>query len=134
MFTDLFSMKEIRNANKKNFKTQIIRIKLKSYNVALLDSSIVKLVSIFRENGYEISGPIPLPIKSKRVTVVRSPHIDGSSKERFVCDTHTRLFDCIVSGSAVDGDINQIFENLNLPAGIGVEISVSGYNQANQEA
>nr|WP_272403942.1 30S ribosomal protein S10 [Mycoplasma bradburyae] len=68
-----------------------IRIKLKSYDSRLLDQSVKKIFEIVKETGSELHGPIPLPTKKEVFTIIRSPHVDKSSREQFERRTHKRL-------------------------------------------
>ncbi|WP_027124221.1 30S ribosomal protein S10 [Mycoplasmoides pirum] len=98
---------------------QELRIKLNSYDSRLLDRSTKKIIEIVKETGSKISGPVPLPTKKLVVTIIRSPHVDKSSREQFERRTHRRLI--------ILKDINkQTLENLKrikLPAGVELRIS-----------
>ena len=73
--------------------TQRIRIKLKSYDHNLVDRSAEKIVKTVRTTGAIVSGPIPLPTERKVFTVIRSPHVNKSSREQFQLCTYKRLLD-----------------------------------------
>ena len=100
--------------------TQRIRIKLKSYDYNLVDTSSEKIVKTVRSTGAVVSGPIPLPTKRKVFTVLRSPHVNGKSKEQFQLDTYKRLLDIYSSTSKT---IDALMK-LELPSGVDVEIKV----------
>ena len=100
--------------------TQRIRIKLKSYDYNLVDKSSEKIVKTVRSTGAVVSGPIPLPTKRKVFTVLRSPHVNGKSKEQFQLDTYKRLLDIYSSSSKT---IDALMK-LELPSGVEVEIKV----------
>ncbi|HCE84784.1 MAG: 30S ribosomal protein S10 [Bacteroidetes bacterium] len=100
--------------------TQRIRIKLKSYDYNLVDKSSEKIVKTVRSTGAVVSGPIPLPTKRKVFTVLRSPHVNGKSKEQFQLDTYKRLLDIYSSTSKT---IDALMK-LELPSGVDVEIKV----------
>ncbi|MBA99710.1 MAG: 30S ribosomal protein S10 [Chitinophagales bacterium] len=100
--------------------TQRIRIKLKSYDYNLVDKSSEKIVKTVRSTGAVVSGPIPLPTKRKIFTVLRSPHVNGKSKEQFQLDTYKRLLDIYSSTSKT---IDALMK-LELPSGVDVEIKV----------
>ena len=74
---------------------QLIRIRLKGYDHKLLDSAVAEIVSTVRRTGGRVAGPIPLPTKTERYTVNRSPFIDKKSREQFEIRTHKRLLDIL---------------------------------------
>ncbi len=100
--------------------TQRIRIKLKSYDHNLVDKSAEKIVKTVRSTGAVISGPIPLPTKKKIFTVLRSPHVNKTSREQFQLSTYKRLLDIYSSTSKT---IDALMK-LELPSGVDVEIKV----------
>ncbi len=69
---------------------QKIRIKLKGYDHRLLDQSVKEIVDTVHRTGARIAGPIPLPTKISKFTILRSPHIDKKSREQFEIRTHKR--------------------------------------------
>lgn len=72
-----------------------IRVKLKAYDHRLVDLSAKEIVETARKTGSEISGPIPLPTKISRFTVLRSPHVNKKSREQFEIRIHKRLIDIL---------------------------------------
>ncbi|MBK9461738.1 MAG: 30S ribosomal protein S10 [Sphingobacteriales bacterium] len=100
--------------------TQRIRIKLKSYDHNLVDRSAEKIVKTVRTTGAIVSGPIPLPTERKVFTVIRSPHVNKSSREQFQLCTYKRLLDIYSSTSKT---IDALMK-LELPSGVDVEIKV----------
>lgn len=72
-----------------------IRIRLKAYDSKLLDQSAGEIVDIARRTGASVAGPIPLPTKIHRYTVLRGPHVDKKSREQFEIRVHKRLLDII---------------------------------------
>ncbi|MEZ4887354.1 MAG: 30S ribosomal protein S10 [Chitinophagales bacterium] len=100
--------------------TQRIRIKLKSYDHNLVDKSSEKIVKTVRSTGAVVSGPIPLPTKRKIFTVLRSPHVNKTSREQFQLCTYKRLLDIYSSTSKT---IDALMK-LELPSGVDVEIKV----------
>ena len=99
---------------------QQIRIRLKAFDYAVLDQATSDIVRTVEKTGATISGPIPLPSKVQRWTVLRSPHIDKKSREQFELKTHKRLIDIKDSRpQTVDA-----LTKLDLPAGVDVEIKV----------
>jgi small subunit ribosomal protein S10 len=99
---------------------QRIRIKLKAFDHRLLDQSAVEIVETVRRMGANVSGPVPLPTRIERFTVLRSPHTDKRSREQFEIRTHRRLLDILEpTTKTVDA-----LMKLELPAGVGVEIKL----------
>jgi small subunit ribosomal protein S10 len=100
--------------------TQKIRIRLKGYDHRLLDQSVVEIMDTAKRTGAKISGPIPLPTKVNRWTVLRSPHVDKKSREQFEIRTHKRLLDILdPTPQTVDA-----LMKLDLAAGVDVEIKL----------
>ena len=101
-------------------ETQRIRIRLKAYDHKLLDKSVADIIKKVEETGSKISGPIPLPTKIHRYTILRSPHVDKKSREQFEMRIHKRLIDIIEPNN----ETVEKLKNLDLPAGIDVEIKL----------
>ncbi|MCP4164643.1 MAG: 30S ribosomal protein S10 [Chloroflexi bacterium] len=99
---------------------QRIRIKLKAYDHRVLDSSVREIVEAAERTGAQVVGPVPLPTKLERFTVMRSPFIDKDSREQFEIRTHKRLIDVVPSGSKTIDNLMR----LNLPAGVDIEIKL----------
>ncbi|MCZ2479940.1 30S ribosomal protein S10 [Aquirufa nivalisilvae] len=99
---------------------QKIRIKLKSFDHSLVDKSAEKIVKAVKATGAVVSGPIPLPTKVEKFTVLRSPHVNKKAREQFQLCTYKRLID-IFSSSAKTVDA---LMKLELPSGVDVEIKV----------
>ncbi|MFZ5863364.1 MAG: 30S ribosomal protein S10 [Nitrospirota bacterium] len=100
--------------------SQKIRIRLKGYDYRVLDQSVVEIVETAKRTGAKISGPVPLPTRINRYTVLRSPHVDKKSREQFEIRTHKRLIDIMESSpETVDA-----LMKLNLAAGVHVEIKL----------
>ncbi|MEW6410406.1 MAG: 30S ribosomal protein S10 [Nitrospirota bacterium] len=98
--------------------TQRIRIRLKAYDHRLLDQAVQEIVDTARRTGARISGPVPLPTKISKFTVLRSPHVDKKSREQFEIRTHKRLIDILEpTPQTVDA-----LMKLDLAAGVDVEI------------
>ncbi len=100
--------------------TQRIRIKLKAFDHKVLDRSVAEIVRTARDTGARVVGPIPLPTKINRWTVLRSPHIDKNSREQFEIRTHKRLLDIL---EPTQQTIDALMQ-LELPAGVEVEIKL----------
>ena len=74
-------------------QNQSIRIRLKAFDYRVLDTSTQEIVSTAKRTGPQVRGPIPLPNKIEKYTVLRSPHVDKKSREQFEMRTHKRLLD-----------------------------------------
>ena len=99
---------------------QKIRIRLKGYDFRVLDQSVLEIVDTVRRTGAKVLGPIPLPTRINRYTVLRSPHVDKKSREQFEIRTHKRLLDILdPTPETVDA-----LMKLNLSAGVDVEIKL----------
>ena len=99
---------------------QNIRIRLKAFDHRVLDQSTGEIVSTAKRTGARVRGPIPLPTRIERFTVLRSPHIDKKSREQFEIRTHKRLLDIIdPTPQTVDA-----LMKLDLAAGVDVEIKL----------
>ena len=97
---------------------QKIRIRLKAYDHRLLDRSVKEIVDTVLRSGAQVSGPVLLPTIINRWTVLRSPHVDKTSREQFEMRTHKRLLDIVnPTSKTVDA-----LKKLDLPAGVDVEI------------
>jgi small subunit ribosomal protein S10 len=97
-----------------------IRIRLKAFDHAVIDQASADIVRTAEKTGAQVSGPIPLPTKTRRWTVLRSPHVDKKSREQFELKTHKRVIDILDSrAQTVDA-----LTKLDLPAGVDVEIKV----------
>lgn len=97
-----------------------IRVRLKSFDHRVIDEASQKILETALSTGARVAGPIPLPTKEKRFTVLRSPHTDKDSREHFKILTHKRLIDIIKpTGKTIDS-----LMHLELPAGVGIEIKM----------
>ena len=100
--------------------SQNIRIRLKAFDHRVLDQSTREIVNTARRTGAEVRGPIPLPTRIERFTVLRSPHIDKKSREQFEIRTQKRLLDIVdPTPQTVDA-----LMKLDLAAGVDVEIKL----------
>ncbi len=95
-----------------------IRLKLKAYDHRVLDRSVASIVEAVRRTGAELIGPIPLPTKIKKYTVIKSPHVNKDSREQFEIRIHTRMIDII---SATSDTIDSLMK-LDLAPEVDVEI------------
>ena len=95
-----------------------IQIRLKAYDHRLIDQSTIEIVNTAKQTGAKISGPIPLPTRKNKYTVLRSPHVDKKSREQFQIKIHKRIVDIMNSTSkTVDA-----LMKLDMPAGVDIEI------------
>ncbi len=98
-----------------------IRIKIRAYDSKLIDQSARQIVDTAKRTGAEVHGPVPLPTDKKRYTVLKSTFVHKDSREQFEMRTHKRLIDILEANpKTVDA-----LTNLNLPAGVDVEIKMS---------
>ena len=99
---------------------QKIRIKLKGFDHKLIDLAAEQIVEAVERTGAVVSGPVPLPTRIKRFSVIRSPFIDKRSQEQFEIRTHKRLIDIIeTSSKTIDA-----LTSLSLPAGVEIDIKL----------
>jgi small subunit ribosomal protein S10 len=101
-------------------KKQRIRIRLKAYDHRVLDQSARQIVEAAERTGVAVVGPVPLPTKIEKFTVIRSPFIDKDSREQLEIRTHKRLIDILEPSSKT---IDTLMK-LNLPAGVDIEIKL----------
>lgn len=97
-----------------------IRIRLKSYDHRVLDNTCEQLLDTAFRTGAKILGPIPLPTKTERITVLRSPHTDKDSREAFEIKTHKRMVDII---EPTQKTIDSLM-HLEIPAGVDIEVKM----------
>ena len=101
-------------------ENQNIRIRLKAFDHRVLDQSAREIIGTAKRTGAQVRGPIPLPTRIERFTVLRSPHIDKKSREQFEIRTHKRVLDIIdPTPQTVDA-----LMKLDLAAGVDVEIKL----------
>ncbi len=99
---------------------QKIRIKLKGYDHKILDQSVGQIVEAVERTGAVVSGPIPLPTRIQRFSVIRSPFIDKDSQEQFEIRTHKRLIDIVETTSKTIDALTK----LDLPSGVEIDIKL----------
>ncbi len=97
-----------------------IRIRLKAYDAKILDQAAEEIVATAKRTGARSAGPVPLPTKINRVTVLRGPHVDKKSREQFEMRTHKRLLDII---EPTQQTLDALMK-LDLSAGVDVEIKL----------
>ncbi len=104
--------------------SETIRIRLKAYDHRVLDQSTKQIVDTAKRTGAVIAGPVPLPTRIRKYTVLRSPHVDKKSREQFESRTHKRLIDILEPTSQTV----EALMKLDLPAGVDVEIKTYAKN------
>ena len=95
-----------------------IRVKLRGFDVELIEQSARAIVQTVQKAGAKVSGPIPLPTRINKYTVLRSPHVKKKAREQFEMRTHKRLIDILDPTQKVV----EALMKLELPAGVDVEI------------
>jgi small subunit ribosomal protein S10 len=99
---------------------QKIRIRLKGYDHKIVDQSAAQIVEAIERSGAVVSGPVPLPTRIEKFSVLRSTFIDKDSQEQFEIRTHKRLIDIIETSSKTIDALTK----LNLPSGVEVDIKL----------
>ena len=95
-----------------------IRIRMEAYDHRILDLSATRIVETAKDTGARVSGPVPLPTRIERYTVLRSPHIGKKSREQFEIRTHKRIIDIIEPTSKTIDALGR----LEMPAGVDIRI------------
>jgi small subunit ribosomal protein S10 len=103
------------------FSNERIRIRMESYDHVVLDRTADDIVQTAQGTGAVVHGPIPLPTRIERYTVLRSPHIDRKSREQFEIRTHKRLVDIL---QPTGKTIEALNKGLSLPPGVDIKIRV----------
>ena len=101
-------------------ENQSIRIRLRAYDHRALDRSAEEIVDTAKRTGAKIAGPIPLPTRSEKFSLHRSPHVNKKSAEQFEIRTHKRLLDIVDPTSRTVDELKK----LNLPAGVDISIKI----------
>ena len=99
---------------------QKIRIKLKSFDHKIVDQSAEQIVDAIERTGAVVVGPVPLPTRIQKFSVIRSPFIDKDSQEQFEIRTHKRLIDIVETTSKTIDALTK----LNLPSGVEIDIKL----------
>ena len=102
-------------------ESQKIRISLKAYDHKMIDRSAMEIVDTARRTGAMVKGPIPLPTRKERFDILRSPHVNKSSRDQLEIRTHKRILDII---EPTDKTVDALMK-LDLSAGVGVEIKLN---------
>jgi small subunit ribosomal protein S10 len=101
-------------------QNQSIRIRLKAFDHKLIDTSTQDIVETARRTGAQIRGPIPLPTRKERFTVLISPHVNKDARDQYEIRTHKRLIDIV---EPTEKTVDALMK-LNLAAGVDVQISL----------
>ncbi|EKD25672.1 MAG: ribosomal protein S10 [uncultured bacterium (gcode 4)] len=104
----------------KKIEQSKLRIKLKSYDIKMLESSVGKVVGLLVKSGATIKGPIPLPKKRKMYTVMKSNFKFKNAREQFERITYSRMIDVVETGSKT----MEYLQNLAIPVGVLVDVKV----------
>ncbi len=99
----------------------VIRIRMEAYDHSVLDQSASEIVDTAKRTGSIVHGPIPLPTRIERYTVLSSPHVDKKARQQFEIRTHKRLIDIVRPEPRTIEALNK----LSLPAGVDIKIKAS---------
>jgi small subunit ribosomal protein S10 len=102
-------------------QNQNIRIRLKAFDHRLIDSSAREIVETAKRTGAQVKGPVPLPTKMERFTVLISPHVNKDARDQYELRTHKRLMDIL---EPTDKTVDALMK-LELPAGVDVQIKLN---------
>jgi small subunit ribosomal protein S10 len=111
--------KKLVESKKKN--TQTIRIRLKTFDHKLIDISAKEIVETAKRTGARVLGPIPLPTRKERFTILVSPHVDKDARDQYEIRTHKRLMDIV---EPTDKTVDALMK-LDLAAGVDVQIELN---------
>jgi ribosomal protein S10 len=101
--------------------SQTIRIRLKAFDHRLIDKSAREIVDTAKRTGATVRGPVPLPTKIERYTILISPHVDKDARDQYELLTHKRLMDIV---DPTDKTVDALMK-LELPAGVDVQIKLN---------
>jgi len=101
-------------------KNQNIRIRLKAFDHRLIDQSAREIVETAKRTGAQVKGPIPLPTKKERFTILISPHVNKDARDQYELRTHKRLMDIV---DPTDKTVDALMK-LDLAAGVDVQIQL----------
>ena len=101
-------------------QSQKIRIRLKAFDYRLIDQSALRIVDTAKRTGAVVKGPVPLPTKIERFDVLRSPHVNKTSRDQFEIRTHLRMMDIV---DPTEKTVDALMK-LDLPAGVDVVIKL----------
>ncbi|MFV9931405.1 MAG: 30S ribosomal protein S10 [Francisella endosymbiont of Hyalomma asiaticum] len=100
---------------------QRIRIRLKAFDHKLIDISTQEIVDAAKKTGAQVKGPIPLPVRKERFTILISPHVNKKARDQYEIRTHKRLIDIV---EPTDKTVDALMK-LDLASGVDVQISLS---------
>lgn len=100
---------------------EVIRIRMEAYDHTILDQSASEIVDTAKRTGSVVRGPIPLPTRVERYTVLSSPHVDKKARQQFEIRTHKRVIDIVQATARTIDALNK----LNLPAGVEIKIKAT---------
>ena len=100
---------------------QNIRIRLKAFDHRLIDTSAREIVETARRTGAQVRGPVPLPTKKERFTILISPHVNKNARDQYELRTHKRLMEIV---DPTDKTVDALMK-LDLPAGVDVQIKLN---------
>lgn len=115
------AVKPIQQAKKSEEEKQKLRIRVRAYDHKILDISIKQIVDTILRSGAEFSGPVPLPTEIRKYTVNRSSFVHKDAREQFEMRIHKRIIDILNPGAKIIDALT----NLNLPAGVDIEVKMS---------
>ncbi|HBT75984.1 MAG TPA: 30S ribosomal protein S10 [Planctomycetaceae bacterium] len=101
---------------------EVIRIRMEAFDHTILDQSASEIVDTAKRTGSVVRGPIPLPTRVERYTVLSSPHVDKKARQQFEIRTHKRVIDIVHATARTIDELNK----LNLPAGVDIKIKATG--------
>lgn len=101
--------------------SQVIRIRLKSFDHKLIDRSAKEIVDTAKRTGAQVRGPVPLPTRLERLTILVSPHVDKNARDQYEILTHKRL---VIIVEPTDKTVDALMK-LDLASGVDVQIAVS---------
>ena len=100
---------------------QNIRIRLRGFDNSLLDASTLDIINTAKRTGAKVKGPIPLPTRKERFTILVSPHVDKDARDQYEIRTHKRLMDIV---EPTDKTVDALMK-LDLAAGVDVQIELN---------
>ncbi|MGK0255549.1 MAG: small subunit ribosomal protein S10 [Arcobacteraceae bacterium] len=106
----------------KGKKMEKIRLKLKAYDHRVLDRSVASIIEAVKRTGAELIGPIPMPTKIRKYTVLKSPHVNKDAREQFEIRVHSRMIDIV---SATPDTVDSLMK-LDLAPEVDVEVRSMG--------
>ena len=99
--------------------SQVMRITLKAYDHKLIDQAAKQIIETAKSTGAKVSGPVPMPTKVEKVTILRAVHKYKDSREQFERRTHKRLIDIVVPGTKT----MEALVKIDLPAGVDIDVT-----------